>query len=230
VAVQAGGTNKVGLLGLTAGVLNPAGSGTLVAQTSLRAGEEFSLKVGKGATVKVVIAADDTVKSLVARIARLTGSKTAVTAARNGSADILRFQATETTPIVLIAGAPNKDALAKLGLEPQRLTAPPLPKTGEPKVRPGGTFSLDLSDALNLGTVKDAAVALKTIKSAIITVQGAYRSLYWDSGKAALVNGYSGGTATASAYQKAQLAGYQQALARLTPASDSNAIPTYTGF
>jgi hypothetical protein len=187
------------------------------------------LKVGNRPIVRVVIAADDTVKTLAARIAGQIGSRIAVVDGFTTKGDVLRFQASETVPIELIAGAAGKDALAKLGMAPQRLTAPTFAKTGDPKVKPGGTFSLELGHAINLTTAKDAAVALKSIKSAITTTQGAYRSLYWDAGKAALVNGFAGGSGAASAYQKAQLAGYQEALARLTPAADTG-IPTYTGF
>jgi len=72
-------------------------------------------------------------------------------------------------------------------------------------------------------------VALKSIKSAITTIQGAYRSLYWDTGKAALVNGFAGVGAPNPA-QNAQLAGYREALARLTPTTDRNALPTFNRF
>jgi len=226
VAVAAGGTNKLGALGLSDGVLNPGGSNSLVAQTSLRAGDEFSLKVGAGPMTRIVIRADDTVKTLVARIALQTRSRTAVTDGFSTAGSVLRFQASVAVPIVLVAGREGQDALAKLGLEPQRLTAPPLPKDSAPKVSPGGTFSLDLKEAFNVATAKDAAVAVKAIKSAIITTQGAYRSLYWDSGKALLVNGFGGGAGPTAAQSK-QLAGYREALARLTP---SSGFPTFTGF
>lgn len=231
VAVEAGGTNKIGALGFAGGVLNPGGSHELVAQTSLRAGDEFSLKVGNGPTVKVVIAADDTVATLVARIAQQTGSKTAVVDGFTSAGDVLRFQASDTTPIVLTAGAAGQDALAKLGIEPQRLTVPPVPKPSDPKVTPGGTFSLGLSDALNLTTAQAAAATLTILKSAISNTQTAYRSLYWDSGKAALVNAYGGGAAAPTAAQSAQLANYQLALARLTSAAANTSTTTaFTGF
>ena len=229
VAIDVGGSNAIGALGLVRGLQNPAGSGRLVAQTALRAGDEFSLKIGSGPTRKIVIAADDTVKTLVDRIGRLLGSKTLVQAGRVGTADVLRFQASQTQPIVLTAGGDGRDALGKLGIEPQRLTAPATSRPSDPKVRPGGTFNLDLSHALDLGTAKAAAVAVKAIKSAITTTQGAYRSLYWDAGKANLVNGFAGGTGGLSAAQSNQLAGYREALARLTPAADTNSFG-YTGF
>ena len=228
VSAASGGTTSLGALGLHRGVLNPAGSTRLVAQTSLRAGDEFSLRIGSGAVKRIVIAADETVASLAERIGRLIGSKTLVTAPKDGVDHVLRFQATETTPITLIAGAAGKDALAKLGLEPARLTAPRLTAAGKPKVTPGGAFGLTLDTALGITTSAAATVALDRIKSAITTTQGAYRSLYWDAGKAALVNGYAGGNGTVSAYQTKQLAGYQVALDRLMPASDGGTV--YTGF
>ena len=228
VGAASGGTTSLGALGLHRGQLNPAGSTRLVAQTSLRAGDEFSLRVGSGAVKRIVIAADETAASLAERIGRLIGSKTLVTAPKDGAAHVLRFQATETTPITLIAGAAGKDALTKLGLEPARLSAPKLTAAGKPKVSPGGAFGLTLDNALGIATSAAATVALDRIKLAITTTQGAYRSLYWDAGKAAMVNGYAGGNGSVSAYQAKQLAGYQAALDRLMPASDGGAI--YTGF
>ncbi|CAN5405693.1 hypothetical protein BH10PSE12_BH10PSE12_14770 [soil metagenome] len=79
---------------------------------------------------------------------------------------------------------------------------------------PGGSFGLQLFDTLTLLTSSGAALALKTIKSALSMTQTAYRSLYWDSSKESLVNGNV--TGQGSAHQQAQLAHYQAALARLT--------------
>lgn len=46
--------------------------------------------------------------------------------------------------------------------------------------------------------------------------QTAYRSLYWDDGKAATVNNLAlGKSGTVSAYQSAQLERYQDALSRI---------------
>ena len=47
--------------------------------------------------------------------------------------------------------------------------------------------------------------------------QTAYRSLYWDAGKAAIINGGAGGAGGgASPRQLAQIANYQDALARIS--------------
>lgn len=228
VSAAAGGDTVLSALGLHRGTLNPAGSAKLVAQSALRAGDEFSIRVVGGVLQKIVIGADDTVSTLATRLGKLTGGKTLIASAKDGDARILRFQAKPGYAIDIIAGADGKDALSKLGIEPQRVSAPILAAAGAPKVRPGGTFSLELTDALSLATAKDAAIALTRIKAAVGTAQASFRSLFWDDGKANLVNGYagvSGGTAA----QQAQLAGYKEALARLTPASTTNTY-SYTGF
>jgi len=228
IAAAIGGDTILGALGLHRGVLNPPSSVTLVAQTSLRAGDEFSLRVNGGAAQKVVIQADDTLKSLGERIRRITGSKATVIASTTGSALGLSIDARAGSTIALVAGAPGKDALAKLGLDPTRLSVPVLAARGAPTVRPGGNFGLALTEALNLSTSKDAAATLTALNSAISTTQTAYRSLYWDAGKAALTNGKNATALTAA--QAAQLQSYKEALARLTPQVDTTVTTFLTGI
>ncbi|WP_332802916.1 hypothetical protein [Sphingomonas sp. RT2P30] len=228
IAAASGGDSVLGALGLHRGTLNPESSIKLVAQTSLRAGDEFSLRIQGGAAKKVVIQADDTLTTLADRIRALTGSKATVTAIFVSGTMTLKIDAKTGSSIALVAGAKDKDALAKLGLDPARLSVPVIPASNAPRVHPGGNFGLALTEALNVSTSKDAAASLKVIKSAISTTQTAYRSLYWDAGKAALTNG---ATATAmTPAQSAQLASYKAALARLTPVADTSTSTTFTGF
>lgn len=229
VAASVGGDTVLGALGLHRGVLNPESSTTLVAQTSLRAGDEFSLRINGGAAQKVVIGADDTLKTLADRLRKLTGSKATVTATTIKGAISLSIDAKAGSTITLVAGAEGKDALAKLGMDPVRLSVPVTAPHGAPTVRPGGNFGLALTEALNVSTAKDAAATLTVLKSAISTTQTAYRSLYWDAGKAALTNGASGSKALTPA-QSAQLASYKSALARLTPAANTTYQNIYTGL
>ncbi|EJU12555.1 regulatory protein FlaEY, partial [Sphingomonas sp. LH128] len=115
----------------------------------------------------------------------------------------------------LIAGADGKDALGKLGLDPIRLVPSKVLDPKAAKVTPGGRFNLNLSSALTLTDATTAGTALSRVKSALSMIQSAYRSLYWDSGKAAIVDGTISGSG-GSAYQQAKLASYQAALSRLT--------------
>jgi trimeric autotransporter adhesin len=229
LAAAPGGDSVLGALGLHRGTLNPSASTLLVAQTSLRPGDEFSLRIQGGAAKKVVIQADDTLATLGDRIRRLTGSKAKVATANVGGSLVLNIDATAGSSVALVAGAPGKDALAKLGLDPARLAVPLVTAHGAPKVHPGGNFGLALTEALNVLSAKDAAATLKVLNGAISTTQTAYRSLYWDAGKAALTNGSSGSTALTAA-QSAQLDSYKSALARLTPTTDATSINFYTGL
>lgn len=229
IAASIGGDNVLGALGLHRGVLNPESSTKLVAQTSLRAGDEFSLSINGGTAKKIVITADDTLTTLADRIRRLTGSKASVTATTVAGSITLGIDAKAGSTIALVAGAADKDALAKLGMDPARLSVPVSSARGAPSVRPGGNFGLALTEALNVSTAKDAAATLTVLKNAISTTQTAYRSLYWDAGKAALTNGAKGSTALTPA-QSAQLASYKSALARLTPSADTTYQNIYTGL
>lgn len=229
VSAAAGGDTILGALGLHRGALNPEASVKLVAQTSLRAGDEFSLRIKGGAAKKVVIEADDTMTTLADRIRKMTGSGASVTTALVNGSTVLRIEAKTGSSVALVAGAPGKDALEKLGLDPTRLAVPVLAARNAPKVRPGGNFGLALTESLNLSTAKDAAATLTVIKSAISTTQTAYRSLYWDEGKAKLTDGTRPGASAMTPAQAAQLASYKSALARLTPAADGT-FGGYTGF
>jgi hypothetical protein len=228
VAAGSGDDTVLGALGLHRGTLNPESSVKLVAQTSLRAGDEFSFSLQGGAAKKVTIQADDTLTTLGDRIRRLTGSKAAITTATVDGKMVLRIEATTGSSVALVAGAKGKDALAKLGLDPSRLSIPVLTAKNAPRVHPGGNFGLALTESLNLSTAKDAAATLTTITNAISTTQTAYRSLYWDAGKAALTNGATSTALTTA--QSAQIASYQAALDRLTPVADTSVSTFLNGF
>lgn len=214
VSAATGGDTALGALGLTRGTVNPAETTTLTSQTTLRAGDEFSVSVDGGRVKKVVIEAGETMKSLAAKISKITGNAASVMATTINGVTKLRVTAKAGRSVELVAGAEGRDALVKLGMESTRLAANKPPSDKDPKVKPGGTFGLNLSAALNLLNAKDAAYAAKQLESAISMTQTAYRSLYWDSTKAAQVDGTLNGQG--SAYQQRQLANYQAALTRLT--------------
>ncbi|WP_380873998.1 regulatory protein FlaEY [Sphingomonas sp. DBB INV C78] len=216
IAAATGGASVLGALGLRRGTVNVTESTSLTAQTSLRAGDEFSISVAGGRVKKITIAANETLTTLADKIRKITGANAAITTPKINGKATLRINAKEGYAIELIAGVDGKDALAKLGMEPARLSVPTPAGPKDPKVRPGGNFGLALDDALNLNTAASASVALEKIKSALSMTQTAYRSLYWDTGKANLVDGATG---NGSAYQQAQLANYQAALDRLTTGS-----------
>jgi trimeric autotransporter adhesin len=190
----------------------------LTSQTSIRAGDSFSVRLNNGLVRKITIAPDETLGSLATRVNNALGRKAAVTTPTVNGHKVLRMEAKAGVDVELIAGPETGDALEKLGLAPARLMVPAITGKGrnDPRVLPGGTFGLALTEALSIGTAKDAAIALKSIRDAISTTQTAYRSLYWDEAKAALADGATGGGRGPSPYQAAQLARYQDALTRVS--------------
>lgn len=221
-----GGDTILGALGLHRGTLTPTDSTTLEAQTSIRAGDEFSVKVGSGAARKVTIAEGETLSTLSAKVSKLLGTAASVTTPFKGTGRTLSITAKPGMEIQLIPGADGRDALVKLGIDGKRIAAPAIPDKNAPKVKPGGAYGLDLDDALTIDTKAGATVAVARVKQAISFAQSAYRSLYWDDAKAAQadpkVTGKTGGSI---AIERAQLANYQAALTRLSGTSS-----TFMGF
>lgn len=225
IAAVKGGNSVLGALGLHRGTLTPTDSATLPAQTSLRAGDEFAIRINNGAARKVTILAGDTLTTLANRVRTLIGTRVAtVSTPVTGTGRALRIDMKPGQEIELIAGSTGKDALPKLGLDARRISTPAIIDEDAPKVRPGGSFALDLSEAMQIGTKADAAASLGRIKQAISASQSAYRSLYWDDVKALLVDtpASPGRKAGSTAIESAQLANYHSALARLTGSTGSS--------
>lgn len=213
VAAGRGLDTDIPALGFQPGVLNPVDSSKLDAQTSLRAGDRFSLRVDGGSAREFVIGAEDTLASLVARVSSAFGRSMGASVAKADGGVALRLEAMPGHSLQLIAGPAGRDALAKLGLAPSRITAAAPTSAKAPRVSPGGNYSLELSTALTIGDAQSAKLALGRITDAIGTTQSAFRSLYWDENKEAIVNG--GASGRASPYLARQLARYQDALSRL---------------
>lgn len=214
-AVAGGATSGLGALGLHRGVLNQQSTGDLVAETSLRVGDSFKISVDGETARTVTIEKGETMTSLAAKIRKITGTDATITTPFTDGASSLKIDVKSGHTLELIAGADGKDALGKLGLDPIRLVPSKVLDPKAAKVTPGGRFNLNLSSALTLTDATTAGTALSRVKSALSMIQSAYRSLYWDSGKAAIVDGTISGSG-GSAYQQAKLASYQAALSRLT--------------
>ncbi|WP_242138956.1 hypothetical protein [Sphingomonas sp. TREG-RG-20F-R18-01] len=230
LATDPGGATILDALGLHRGVVTPDVSANLVAQTSVRVGDSVSISINHGPAIQLTIGASDTVASLASRVGSLTGGKATVTSTIKGDGRAFQITARGGATIALIAGPPGQDALAKLGIDAQVLSQPPVRSASAPKVAPGGQFGLGLSTALSLASAQDAGIALNAVKQAMSITQTGYRSLYWDSTKAALADGGSGTTSKAAvARANAQAASYQAALDRIaSSAATTSTTPDLT--
>ena len=222
IAGAPGGDTALTALGLRRGPLEDSNSRALVAETGLRPGDSFGIRVGSKRMQTITVEAGDTLAMLSDRI-RKAGSGDVVVqtpTAPDGKGRTLRMTARAGIPVELSRGPGGRDALVRLGIEPQRLDSPVIdPKA--PAVKPGGSFGLGLSDAMNLDTREAAAAAAKRLQQAISTTQSGFRSLYWNSTKEMLVNAANGGGSQPTAYQQSQLKSYTEALQRLTPVASA---------
>ncbi len=221
ISADIGGASAVSALGFGRGTVNPQPSDKVTTQTMLRADDSFSFQADDGAVRKFTIAADDTMSTIAKRLQSALGaSKATVTTPTINGQQTLSIVMKPGHNLELLAGPAGTDALSKLGIDPQRIANQLPVSESAPKVRPGGTYGLGLSEALNISTLDDAKVAFGKIKDAISMSQTAYRSLYWDDGKATMVDGVKN-TATgtqSTAIEQAQLANYTAALNRLMSA------------
>lgn len=227
IAGAPGGDTALTALGLRRGVLEDSNSRALTAETGLRPGDSFGLKVGTRKMQTITVQAGDTLSMLADRIRKAGGGDVLVQtpATDDGTGRKLRLNARPGIPVELTPGPGGRDVLSRLGMEPQLLDSPKIdPKA--PAVRPGGSFGLELSDAMNLDTREAAAAALKRLEKAISTTQSGFRSLYWNETREKLVNAANGGAGGMSAYQQSQLKNYTEALQRLIPAAGAAS----TGF
>ncbi|SFK18355.1 hypothetical protein SAMN03159338_3533 [Sphingomonas sp. NFR04] len=220
VAADVGGATALSALGFGRGVLNPTVSDRVTTQTTLREGDYFSIKADNLAVRRVTIEKGDTLKTIADRLQGMIGaSKGTVTATTIDGVQSLRISMKQGHEMELLAGSADADALSKLGLEPQRIANAAAVVGTAPKVKPGGAYGLELSEALSLASVDNAKAALGKIKDAISMTQTAYRSLYWDDGKATIVDSTgttkSGKKGASTAVEQAQLKNYQAALSRL---------------
>jgi trimeric autotransporter adhesin len=222
IAIAETGPGALAKLGLRQGDVRPQLATTLVDRTTLRKDDQFTLAVN-GRAQTVTIRADDDARSLVKRLKAIVGRFGDVTLTENTSGTKIALRATGDARLDLQAGPAGKDALAKLGLPPGQLrSANVLFDTGKDPVEvartPGGSFGLDLSDALALTDEKTSGVVKAKIETALETMKRAYRSLYYDPAREELARRRTASGAV-PAYLSAQLGNYQDALNRLAGGS-----------
>ena len=208
-------------LGFADGILHPTPSPRLIDQTSLRTGQSFLIRLDNGPLRKMTVQADDTLQSFTARLSALAGRDAAIKIAKVDGGQVLRIEPKSGHRLDLLAGPEGADALRQLGLTPTRLLAGTPSTDKAPRIRPGGHYGLDLSTVLNLGDKASAALALDRLQSAVSTTQSAFRSLFWDENKAAIVDG-AARKGKVSPYEAQQLGRYSEALKRLGGPSTAN--------
>lgn len=234
VAVDPTGSSVLDALGLPTGTINPNPSLALTSQTTLQAGDSFSLQVEgtAGHTSTITISQGETLQSLADSINSelLSAGKASVTYANGG--DTLEITANAGYTIALKSGPANSDALGRLGITPGVITAPakkgstsstsantssttsfgiPASSSNASSSTAKPVFGLGLNTAIDLLSGGDAGVAKISLQNVMTAITNAYQATNTTatSSTSAASTQSSG---PAPAYLQSQVANYSLAL------------------
>ncbi|MEO8113463.1 MAG: hypothetical protein ABI655_03710, partial [Phenylobacterium sp.] len=117
IAVDPQGSSVLDRLGLPSGLLDVTKSQRLTSVSSLRAGDQFTIKAGTGPAATVTIGANDTLDTLAQSIRRASGFQAKVSITTVSGVRSLKVEPLNARMVVEIgAGKTDKDALAMLGI------------------------------------------------------------------------------------------------------------------
>lgn len=214
IAVDAKGSSVLDVLGLPRGTVSLSQSVNLVDQTTVHAGDSFTLKVN-GRTnreVTIRIEANETMSSLATKIntALMFDGTSKVTYTSKGSA--LQISANAGVQIQLESGPEGSDALRGLGIEPTVLAKDAASSTKKTATSSAQKLvaGLGLTNTMDLSTAAGAKAARGTMVAVLSSLRTAYRNLNAPPTTAKGTAQNAG--PPASAYQMNQIANYQLAL------------------
>ncbi len=239
IVVDPAGSSVLDALGLPRGKIDTARSPLVTANSSLRAGDSFSISVNGKHAVTIRIGASDTLHALTTKINALifTAGKSSSVTATDGYR--LKIAADPGMTLELRSGPNGFDALAALGLAPGLLVGDDPSASASDEADDDSTTSdeaddassasakivgLELGRALSVATTDDAKKAEKDLENALSQVRAAYRKLTLDPLLAKLKAATPAPTGPAPAYLQYQLANYYAGLLRLTAGSSSSLL------
>ena len=211
LAIDPNGSSVLDALGLPRGTLNLDQSVELTAQTTLRAGASFQIKVlGNGArTATITIDAGETLDSLSTKINAQLGGLGKASVNYLGGAANLKLKVNPGTTIELVSGPKDFDALGRLGIPAGILTAP---KTGaKAEDTDTTTFGLGFSGTLDISSRSGANLARSQLLSVLSSLQSTYQKT--NAPPAMPIVGNNSGKA--SPYEAALVSKYTNALGLL---------------
>lgn len=173
IAVDPQGASVLDTLGLPRGKIAVDETRTVTAGSSVRAGDQFFVRVNDGPKFKITVEAGDTMRSLARKVNNTLLLKGTAEVSRAGG-DGIRISAKEGSTIELIPGAAGLDALAGLGIEPVKLDATKkttATSTGPKSFALGLKSDLSIEEKLKAGTIQyQLGTAMEVIKSAYIAL------------------------------------------------------------
>jgi hypothetical protein len=212
VAVDDSGGSVLDALGLPRGEVSMGGSRLITAQSTVRAGDFFTLQINDSAARKIEVRAGDTMRGLAQRINRVLGLKGEATVARDGAGDSIRIKVNDDSTVTLKAGTGGQNALTGLGMQPGTLYGKDAKAiaTDEDDLKTINSFAMRLDRDLDLSTDRKARMAAASINGAMEAIKQASRRLIEGPPPPEPKARREDGPVPASI--RSQLAGYQTAL------------------
>jgi hypothetical protein len=233
IAVDTTGASILDRLGLPKGNLGVDTSKQLTAQSTLRAGEQFTVGPANGPATKITIDPGETLDTLAVKIRRASGSQVTATVATTGGISKLVISPAYGSSVVEFGAGPDgKNALTTLGL-PEGIISKEITANGVTKPADGGSkiYGLNLSSTLNI----DNAAQISHVKAVVVAAMGVVRRAYQDlvtaatpqnaATAAAAAAAAAGKTGTVPQYLTNELANLQAGLARLTGGGGTGSNP-----
>ncbi|PZQ62329.1 MAG: hypothetical protein DI570_11220 [Phenylobacterium zucineum] len=218
IAVDPSGASVLDRLGLPKGELDMTDSAQLTAVSSLRAGDQFTIKTGLGRSSTVTIDAKETLDTLAQKIRRASGFQAKVTIATAEGKRYLRIEPSTNNATLEFGPGKNvdKDALSMLGI-PEGIVRKT--KTVDGKTTPADgksqLYGLGLPSDLNLSDDTERKHTLAVIGSAMGIVRQIYKDLVAKASGQTTQAAAREITGTVPTYLTNQISNYQAALARL---------------
>jgi hypothetical protein len=232
LAVAPQGASVLDRLGLPTGDLTTTASQQITAVSAVRAGDQFTIKSSGGLTKAVTIEAADTLDTLALKIRRASNFQAKVSITTIDGKQQLKIEpATSTALIEIGRGKGDTDALEQLGISEGAVQATKTDKTGKTTPADGGPtlYGLGLASDLNLSNDDQVSHALAILSQAQDVIRKAYKDLVTAATPPAQLAAQAAAAAAngkVPAYMTSQIANYQAALARLTPATDDTSTTT----
>jgi hypothetical protein len=216
IAVDATGSSVLDKIGLPKGTMDLTDSTQLTAVSALRAGDQFTVRVGSGATKTVTIDTKETLDTLVTKLKRAVGFQAKVTIATVSGQRVLQIAPLNDRTIVEIgAGKTDKNALELLGL-PEGVVRATKVVNGKTVAADGkgNIYGLGIPSDLNLSTAEQVRHAVSELTAAQGIIRTAYKDLVAAASPATAAT-QKAVTGPVPAYLTNQIANYQAALDRL---------------
>ena len=221
IAVDPGGASALDRLGLPQGELQLSKTDKLTEASSLRAGDQFTVKIGEGRAQAVTIEAGETLDSLAMKIRRASSFQAKVSITTVSGVRQLKVEPISPRVVVELGPGPSgKDALKMLGIPEGVVRLTQIGEDGKPKPADGKSqiYGLAFDGDLNLTSDEQIRHALAELATAMGVVRTAYKDLV-AAATPKSQTALAAAAGKAPAYLTNQIANYQAALDRLTGGS-----------